>query len=340
MIKPFAVPIVERLRSIGSPTVPTDDGYFSELELDVVHFPFQQYVQSDVPSVYNPHDLQHLHFPEFFSESNIERREVIYRAGCKQANQVCVASKWIKDDIVENYETDPAKVTVIPTAPPNEAYEEISDADMEDVQQSLDLPDSFAFYPAKSWPHKNHERLVQAISRLRAEEDLDFPLVLTGKRTDHWKNVQHTIEDWGVDDLVHHYGFVSERKIRCLYRLSTFTVIPTLFEAASLPMFEAWREGSPVASADVTSLSTIAGDAALLFDPTTVEEITDALQTLATDQERRDTLAAAGRNRVSRFTWERTAERYLYVYRAIAAGREDEISDSEVPIRLEGESPV
>jgi len=339
-VKPLARPILQWLRSTGEVAVADDAGYFSSLNLDVVHFPSQNYIESDVPSVYNPHDLQHLHYPEFFTDKKIERRETIYRAGCDGAGQIGVASKWIKDDIVKHYGTDPEKVTVIPTAPPSEAYEAVSDADLEDVDHSLGLPESFAFYPAKSWPHKNHQNLVEAVNRLRVTEGIDVPIVLTGKRTDHWKSVQSLIDEKGVSDLVHHYGFVSEREMRCLYKLSTFTVIPTLFEAASLPMFEAWREGSPVAAANVTSLPAIAGDAALLFNPRSVEEIADTIQTLMTDEATRESLAKAGQERVSRFTWERTAQRYLDVYRAIAEDRVDEISDSEVPIRMQGESLV
>src|ERR1017187_2479964 len=65
------------------PQVPISDGFFESLNCDVIHFPYQDFVLSAVPSIYNPHDLQHLHYPQFFSAEDIAWRETIYPAGCR-----------------------------------------------------------------------------------------------------------------------------------------------------------------------------------------------------------------------------------------------------------------
>jgi glycosyltransferase involved in cell wall biosynthesis len=111
---------------------------------------------------------------------------------------------------------------------------------------------------------------------------------------------------------------VSSEELRAIYKLAQFVIVPTLFEAASGPVFEAWYEGVPAACSTVTSLPEQAGDAALLFDPLSVEAIAEALQRMATDKNLRDELREKGRTRLLDFSWERTAKAYRAVYRRVA----------------------
>ena len=84
----------------------------------MIHFPFQSYEPCGLPTVYNPHDLQHLHHPEFFTPSEIARREKLYPAACRAAHTVVVASEFVKRDLIERYHIEPQKIQVIPWAPP------------------------------------------------------------------------------------------------------------------------------------------------------------------------------------------------------------------------------
>src|SRR5687767_8203811 len=104
------------------PLMPISDGFIESLGDDVVHFPHQRFVLCALPSIYNPHDLQHLHFPQFFKPSEIAWREMAYRLGCQAADTVAVSSRWVKEDIVQHYQIDPNKIQIIPWAPPTEAY--------------------------------------------------------------------------------------------------------------------------------------------------------------------------------------------------------------------------
>jgi glycosyltransferase involved in cell wall biosynthesis len=111
---------------------------------------------------------------------------------------------------------------------------------------------------------------------------------------------------------------ISPEEVRAIYRLSEFVLVPTLFEAASGPVFEAWYEGIPVACSTVTSLPEQAGDAALLFDPYSVDAIADAVLRMATDERLRQELKRKGTRRLLDFSWERTAKAYRAVYRRVA----------------------
>ena len=179
---------------------------------------------------------------------------------------------------------------------------------------------SFAFYPAVTWPHKNHLRLLEALAALR-DRGVLVPLVCTGYReATHWPQIEARVRELNLDNQVQFLGIVPAQQLRAIYRLARFVVIPTLFEAASAPVFEAWNEGVPVACSTVTSLPQQVGDAALLFDPTSVEGIAAALVRMVTDESLRSTLVASGRRRLQDFSWERTARAYRALYRR-AAGR-------------------
>jgi hypothetical protein len=89
------------------------DGSFERAGVEAVHFPYQAAFYTALPSVYQPHDLQHLHYPRYFSASERDWRERSYRAWCAQAELVVMMTQWGKQDLVERYGLQPQKVAVI-----------------------------------------------------------------------------------------------------------------------------------------------------------------------------------------------------------------------------------
>jgi glycosyltransferase involved in cell wall biosynthesis len=317
-------PSVERIRGLMGrltpqlPTLPMSNGYYESLACDVVHFPTQPFILCALPTIYNPHDLQHLHYPQFWTPWELARRETVYRGACQFANTVVVGSQWIKDDVVRQYVVSPDKVQIIPWAPPTVQYPAIDIAEIEAVRQRLRLPETYAFYPAVTWPHKNHLRLLDAIAELRDKRGLTLNLVCSGAQDEFWPKIERRIADLNLASQVKFLGFISEADLRAVYRLAQCLVLPSLFEADSCPIHEAWSEGLPVASSNLTGLPDQVGDAGLLFDAKSVSSIADALQAMATDAELRQQLIARGHRRVGDFDWERTAKTYRAVYRRAA----------------------
>jgi glycosyltransferase involved in cell wall biosynthesis len=325
-IKRSLRPLVRYLRRVlGNnskqwPEVPVSDGFFEKLGCDVVHMPTQDFFLCALPTVYNPHDLQHLHYPQFFSASAIAWRETIYPAGCHFAHTVVVGSRWIKDDVVRNYRIDPSKVQIVPEGAPTEFSSEPSPDCLTSVKTKYQLEQPFAFYPAVTWPHKNHILLLEALAHLRDRHGERIRLVCTGSHSDgFWPVIQRRIEELRLSSQVAFLGVVPDSDLRAMYRLAEFLVQPTLFEASSLPIFEAWLEGTPVACSDVTALPDQVMDAALLFDPNDVGSIANAISKLARDPELRQELRTCGYRRLKDFDSERrTARAYRAIYRRAA----------------------
>jgi glycosyltransferase involved in cell wall biosynthesis len=171
--------------------LPVSDGFYESLGCDVIHFPYQKYVLCSLPSIYNPHDLQQLHFPRFFTPLEIAQRDSIMRGACHYAHTIVTASEWVKQDIVQHYHTHPEKIQVIPWAPPTEVAKAPSDDFLAQVKRKYNLSLEYCFYPAVTWEHKNHLRLLEALVMLRDKFDLRLNLVCTGGQEEPtWSLIQ------------------------------------------------------------------------------------------------------------------------------------------------------
>ena len=243
---------------------------------------------------------------------------MIYQAGCHYSHAIPVASQWVKNDLIKNYKLSPEKIQVIPWAPPTQHYKQVMSDELATVKKKYDLDSPYAFYPSITWEHKNHIRLVEALAMLRDKKGIKVPLVCSGGQTEYYGTIQNRIRELGMQDQVKFIGYLPNEEFRAIYQLAQFVVIPTLFEAASAPIFEAWEEGIPVCCSTVTSLPEQVGDAAILFDPLSVRSIAEAIHKLATEENLRVRYAAAGTRRLSNFNWDRTAKAYRALYRKVA----------------------
>ena len=310
--------LLERLPGIGlSFAVRPSDGTVERAGADIIHFPFQDAFITDVPSIYQPHDLQHLHLPDLFSPWVRARRERVYRTHSSRAALVVAMTSWGKRDFVANHDLPPEKVTVVPGGSVLREYPPPTDRDLGDLRSRLSLPESFLLYPAQTWPHKNHERLLEALASIRDEHGVSVTLVCPGKQTGDYRQIQDLIGRLGLQSLTRFPGFVTALELRGLYELATGLIFPSRFEGWGLPICEAFDAGLPVASSTATGLPDVVGDAGLLFDPESTDQIADAVKRIWTDEELRRSLAERGRERSQLFSWDHTARLFRAHYRRI-----------------------
>lgn len=304
---------------VGKPHygVRDSDGFWESYDPDVLHFPYQAYTRTQVPSVFNPHDLQHVHLPDLFTDQERARRDALYGEACHHATAVATASRFVHDDIIRHFNLPSHKVEVIPWGAPTEAYRRPSDGLIARTLRRYSISKPFAIYPAQIWPHKNHTRLLDALRQAIDDGCVELSLVCTGAFTQHVERVRQRIDEMNLHEHVRMVGWVDEETLMALYASARFMIVPTLFEAVSLPVLEAFANRLPVACSRVTSLPEQVGDAALLFDPMNVEQLADAIRTLATRDDLCDELSRRGAQRIAQATWRRTAESYARLYRSV-----------------------
>jgi glycosyltransferase involved in cell wall biosynthesis len=294
---------------------------------DVMHFTRQMAFATSVPSIYQPHDLQHVHLPEFFTERERERRDREYRAFCAQAALVVAPTNWVRADLIEQYGLDPEKVVVVNQPPVTVAYEPPGVDESAAIAARLALPDRYLLYPAQTWVHKNHERLFEAIAALRAK-GLRVPVVFSGRQTERFESLTALAHDLSIEDQLLFLGFVDTREVQVLYARAAGLIFPSLYEGWGMPVVEAFAAGIPVATSNVTSLPALAGDAAILFDPHDPSRIAEAIERLWSDGELAERLVERGRARARLFDWRHTALVLRAHYRRIA-GRSLDAADHD-----------
>lgn len=312
----FAREIVNTLRATHI-RVPKSDGTLEQNKFDLVHFPTQIAYLTNVPSIYQPWDLQHLHYPQFFTRTDILTREKQYRTFSHQAAVIAIQTEWGKQDLIKQYGVDEAKVRVVRWGSVFEAYTAPSQQDIQDTRQELNLPQRFLVFPAVTWPHKNHEVIIRSIARIRTTEQ-SLHAVFTGATTGYKDHLLRLANELGVLDRIHFVGFVTPKQLSAIFSIAVTMVFPSKFEGLGLPILEAFHAGLPVLSSNATVLPEVVGDAALLFDPDSPDELASLLCRVSESTDLQAQMIKRGRRILSSNTASQTAKHFAGVYDEIA----------------------
>jgi FkbM family methyltransferase len=302
-----------RLRLSAATSMATFSRLREDIGVDLLHSPVQIFSVLDfrVPSVLNLHDLQHLHFPENFTPSDIDARNRLYGLSASLADAIVVSSDFVRNDLVTQMQVPPAKVFTVPVTWDPRVVEGLGGFSVQDATSQYKLPPIYAVYPAQFWPHKNHARLVKALRIVRDKRpNIDLKLVFTGYRGHSgWPAVKATIEELGLEADVICLDHVPVYHLAAIYKGSIYCVMPSTFEASSYPVIEAQALGVPAMCSDVTSLpELVRGEAGLLFDPFDVEDIAAKMLQWLDDPEDRGAHAARAR---AKATHEHSVEQYV-----------------------------
>jgi glycosyltransferase involved in cell wall biosynthesis len=296
--------------------VPDSGGLLERSGADVVHLAIPFGFRTELPTVYQVYDLQHLHFPEHFHPATILRREVAYRTLCEQARFVTTLTEWGKKELVATYGLQEERVATVGLGSVLDSYPAPGPTALASIRKRFSLPAEFLFFPANTWPHKNHLGLLDALALVR-DRELLIPLVCSGIKTDFFPTIERRVRAIGLQDSVSFVGYVEPDELRCLFELSRAVVFPTTYEGWGMPVNEAWDARRAVACSAIPPLLEQAGGAALTFDPADPRSIADALARMWTEEHLRAELVAKGCRRADTLSWERSARIYRALYRKI-----------------------
>jgi glycosyltransferase involved in cell wall biosynthesis len=287
--------------------------------LDVLHSPANTgpTFTPGIASVVSLHDLIWLHRPEEWETSPHVHRTMRRRVerATRGAERVFADSCAAADDFARTLGVEPERIEVTPLGVRPPAVSPVAE---HILRTRLELGNArVVLCVAQKRPYKNLHRLVCALPAL----DGDVVLVLPGASTAYEDELRSLAHELGVANRVRFLEWVSEEQLEGLYALSSVFVLPSLIEGFGLPVLEAMLRDVPIACSNTSSLPEVAGDAALLFDPTRQEEITGAIRRLLDDRALAAELVARGRERAASFTWERTGAASLEGYRRAIEAR-------------------
>ncbi len=274
-----------------------------------------------LPSVVTIPDMQHTTLPQFFSDAVLAWRHEHYARSAVRADAVLTLSAFSQQQIIDTLHVSPSTVHAIYLAagPWTDATGGASQdhPTHADVAARYQLHDEFLLYPANNWPHKNHATLFHARRLAQTAIGHTLALILVGAEVDGREPWAKVITPDDRADGVRHLGYVPVTDLAGLYALSRALVFPSLFEGFGMPVLEAMRAERPVVCSDLPSLREICGNAARYVDPASAEDLAAGIVDIWTGADRHQRVAD-GRERAALFSWERTAQATLAVFRSVA----------------------
>ncbi len=261
-------------------------------------------------------DLCHrddLEFPEVSSDGKFEERERHFSTCLPRAVAVMVASHQLLKSIVVRYGIDEERMIAMPFEP-SPFLSEAHSIDRTAVLGNYGLRDGYYFYPAQFWPHKNHIRILEAVSLLKQKTAVnsDIRVVFSGADRGNLARIKQQAQRLGVSDNVTFLGFVPVDHMRALYEGALAVVMSTYFGPTNLPPLEAWAVGRPLIYS--AHLNEQVGDAALFADANDAEQWADAMLRIRDPAVAVD-LIEKGRKQLKAIDTERLEAETLFVHR-------------------------
>jgi len=276
------------------------------------------------PTYYNPYFLKYLHnkpfvitvydmihelFPMYFSTSDPTRKwkkELIY-----ESDFIIAISKNTKDDIIKLFDIDPEKIFVVHLGNPFESF--TRGQEPEKIQNVPVLGESYLLYVGNRQGYKNYIFFVQSIADFLRQNGIYLYCAGGEPFTDQEREM---LEKLGIQNFVR-FIRVNDKILMNLYKNALAFVFPSLYEGFGLPVLEAFSCGCPALLSNTSSLPEIGGNAAIYFDPTNSDSIVNGIESLLSDEKRRNDLISQGYQRLNYFSWRKTAMQTLYVYNVL-----------------------
>lgn len=249
------------------------------------------------------HDLQHIRHPEHFRRADLLAWRFFLSRSIRDSQRIIAVSEATREDVMRYYGVPDERVVAIPHGVAEE-YRQLA-GERNAVERMI-------LCVSTLHPHKNLIRLISAFARFRDHIE-GYRLVIAGMRGFHAEQIEAAIADPGLQQDVTLTGWIETEALLDLYRKAAFFVYPSTFEGFGMPVLEALAAGVPVISSRIPPLVSIAGEAALYFNPADEEGLLAAMIQLASEAELRSRLVHDGLKRAADQTWESTALKTLQV---------------------------
>jgi glycosyltransferase involved in cell wall biosynthesis len=270
---------------------------------------------SRVKSVFTLHDLVFRFYPESHKPLNRWFLTLMMPRFLHAADAAIAVSECTKRDAMRLYGVDEAKIRVIYEG----VHPRFSRSRPEAVsaaRQKYQLPQRYVLCVSTIEPRKNLISLIEAYHALR-KQGTDGPLVIVGKKGWLYESFFRRLRELGLEDEVIFPGFVPDEDLPAFYSAAEVFVFPSLYEGFGLPVLEAMACGTPVITSNTSSLPEVAGEAALVIDPTSTEQLAQTMRRMLENEDLRRELRVKGPKQAAKFTWEDAARRTLEVYRSV-----------------------
>lgn len=284
-------------------------------DCDLLHLSETSFQPTNKPSVATIHDLTIEKFPEMHTAQNRFFANKRHQRLAQSKSYFVAVSEHTKNDFIEYYQVESERIRVIhhgvaPYFNPQNTNDQL-------LTKKYNLYRPYFLYLGTLEPRKNLIRLIKAFKEFKNDQQNQLELVIAGKKGWQWKEIFTTVEKLQLQNELKFLGYVAEQDKPALINGAEAFLYPSLYEGFGLPVLEAMACGKAVVTSKNSSLSEIAGDAAILVNPAKITELAAAMTTLIKQPDLKAALAAKAIIQAKKFSWQKSAAAHLAFYRDI-----------------------
>ncbi len=270
----------------------------------------------NIPAVVTVHDLIHIRLPHLFTAVQVLYAKTVMRHAVKSARAIITLTEFDKQELSELYPRFRDKIFVIPLAAGGH-FKPITDFPrVQSFRVKFGIDRNFLLYAGSLKPHKNIPILLEAFANSIARGSID--LVFAGENLSGNEVLSRRVDHLRIANSIHDVGRISATDLATAFACAEGVILPSEYEGFGLPLVEAMQSGTPAIISDAPALMEVAGGAALVVERQNVEQLSGAIDRLCADQGLRDQLRTMGLRRANQFSWRKTAEQTIALYRSLA----------------------
>ena len=265
-------------------------------------------LHTSVPQVDVIHDLNFEHSQDFLKSKYQNFYTRFFPRYAQKAVRIATVSEFSKQDLQRFYNIPAEKIDVVYNGS-NAVYKPLSEEEQASVRQQYADGCRYFLFVSAIHKRKNLANILRAFDQYKKAAGDDTRFLVVGARAGQQDDVDEVLRSMTFVQDVRFLGRLSAKELSQVMASAHALVYATLFEGFGIPIVEAFNAETAVITSNVTSMPEVAGDAALLVDPYSVEEIAAAMTKLATNESLRQKLIQKGCEQRTKFSWDQTAER-------------------------------
>jgi len=288
--------------------------------VDLIHstdqfFPLVQ--RGRKPLIATVMDVIPLSHPQFLKSQSRYLKSFLWKKLTQRADHIITISEFSREEITKHLGISADRIDVIPLGVDQRYFVKESDAQKNAVLHALGINTRFFLFLGSIQPRKNLSGLLEAHARLPKALAREYPLVIAGKLAwDDGKTLK-AIQKAVTEGRARWLNYISEEQKLVLLQSATALTFVSLYEGFGLPIMEAFASELPVITSNCTSMPEVAGKAALIVNPYSHQQTTDALLSLIEDTSLVSRLKVAGLERAKHFSWQNNAGKTMSIYRSM-----------------------
>ncbi len=264
-------------------------------------------IGTNVPTCLVIHDLAFEHYPEHFVLAHRMYWRHFSPLFAKKATRIATVSTFSKNDISARYGIDPSKIDIVYNGAHDE-YKPLDIATREAVKKQYANGCEYFVFAGALHPRKNIVNLLKAFVIFKKRQRTNMKLVIVGRLAWKYEEVERMKTEMEFKEDVMWVGYMNVDELSKVMGGAYALVYASLFEGFGIPILEAMQCGVPAIVSNTSSMPEVAGDAALLVDPTNADDIADKMHLIYKDEALRKKLIDNAREQIKKFDWRISAE--------------------------------